>query len=196
MIRTTAIAALAAGLFPIFAWSADPPPLDDVKAVAGGYANELRAGLMAQMRANGPEGGIQACSALAAQLGATTAARTGWSIRRVSTRPRNPLAMPDAYEHETLKAFAREIASGKADASRYEVVEEAGVSYARFMKAIRIEPQCLTCHGGTEVAPDVARKLAATYPHDAARGYKVGDLRGALSIRIRLDDQLPKKGDE
>lgn len=195
MIRTTAMAALAAALLPATGWSADAPPVDSVKAVAGDYAKQLKSGLMAQMGANGPEGGITACSAQAAQLGAETAARTGWSIRRVSTKPRNPLAMPDAYEHATLDAFSKEIAGGKQDASRYEVVDEGGVRYARFMKAIRIEPVCLTCHGGKEVAPNVVQKLSEKYPHDTARGYKVGDLRGALSIRIRLDDQ-PRKGDE
>lgn len=178
------------------AWSAEAPPVDSVKAVAGDYAKQLKSGLLAQMGANGPEGGITACSAQAAQLGAETAARTGWSIRRVSARPRNPLAMPDAYEQQTLKAFAKEIAGGKEDAARYEVIDEGGVRYARFMKAIRIEPVCLTCHGGKEVAPNVVQKLSEKYPHDAARGYRVGDLRGALSIRIRLDDQPDKKGDE
>lgn len=182
------MAALAAVMLHTSAWSAEAPPVDSVKAVAGSYAKQLKSGLMAQMGSNGPEGGIAACSAQAAQLGAETAALTGWSVRRVSTQARNPLAMPDAYEHEILKAFAKEIAGGKEDASRYEVVDEGGVRYARFMKAIRIEPVCLTCHGDKEIPPGVMQKLSEKYPHDAARGYKVGDLRGALSIRIKLDD--------
>lgn len=97
--------------------------------------------------------------------------------------------MPDAYESQVLESFAKELASGKEDASRYEVVNEGGVRYARFMKAIRIEPICLTCHGGNEVPLRVAEKLADKYPHDAARGYKPGELRGALSVKIKLDDQ-------
>ena len=94
--------------------------------------------------------------------------------------------MPDAYEQEVLNGFEKEIASGKEDASRYEVVREGGVRYARFMKAIRIEPLCLTCHGG-EIPPNIERKLSEKYPHDTARGYKVGDLRGALSVKVKLD---------
>jgi hypothetical protein len=33
----------------------------------------------------------------------------------------------------------------------------------------------------------VERRLSELYPFDTARGYKLGDLRGALSIRVKLD---------
>lgn len=187
-MKPIALAAFAAIMLHTAAWSAEAPPVDSIKTVAGGYAKQLKAGLLEQMGTNGPEGGISVCSSQAAQLGAETAARTGWSIRRVSAKARNPLAMPDAYEQQMLESFAREIAGGKEDASRYEVVTEGGVRYARFMKAIRIEPLCLTCHGGNEVPPNVVQRLAEKYPHDAARGYKAGDLRGAISIKVKLDD--------
>lgn len=188
-MRLVVLAASAALILHTPAWSAEAPPVDSVKAVAGGYAKQLKSGLLEQMSKNGPEGSIGSCSAMAAQLGAETAARTGWSVRRVTTRARNPLSMPDAYESQVLESFAKELAAGKEDASRYEVVNEGGVRYARFMKAIRIEPLCLTCHGGSEVPSSVAQKLAEKYPHDAARGYKPGELRGALSMKIKLDDQ-------
>ncbi|KAF0166225.1 MAG: hypothetical protein FD157_844 [Rhodocyclaceae bacterium] len=169
------------------AWSADAPPLDSVKVVAGGYAKQMKSGLIEQMSKNGPEGGIAACSVKAAQLSAETSTQTGWAVKRVSSKARNPLALPDAYEQEVLNGFEKEIAGGKEDASRYEVVREGGLRYARFMKAVRIEPLCLTCHGGSEVPPNVEQKLSEQYPHDTARGYKVGDVRGALSVKIKLD---------
>ena len=144
-MKPFALTAIVAVLLHAPAWSAEAPPVDSIKAVAGGYAGQLKNGLLEQVSKNGPEGGIAACSAMAAQLGAETSAKTGWSIKRVSSKARNPLAMPDAYEQEVLNGFEKEIASGKEDASRYEVVREGGVRYARFMKAIRIEPLCLTC---------------------------------------------------
>ncbi|HUX62307.1 DUF3365 domain-containing protein [Sulfuricella sp.] len=181
------LTAIVAAMLHTSAWSAEAPSPDNIKVVAGGYAKQLRSGLMEQMSKNGPEGGIAACSVKAAQLGAETSTKTGWSVKRVSSKARNPLAMPDAYEQEVLNGFEKEIASGKEDASRYEVVREGGIRYARFMKAVRVEAMCLTCHGGSEVPPNVEQKLSEQYPHDTARGYKVGDLRGALSIKVKLD---------
>lgn len=187
MKKSFALTAIAVVMLHTPAWSAEAPPIGKVKVVAGGYAEKMKLGLMQEMSTKGPEGGIAGCSAQAAQLGAETAAETGWSIKRVSAKARNPLDMPDAYEQEVLNAFEKEIAGGKEGAMRYEVVTEGGVQYARFMKAIRVEPVCLTCHGGSEVPQKVAERLAEKYPHDTARGYKLGDVRGALSVKIKLD---------
>jgi hypothetical protein len=41
---------------------------------------------------------------------------------------------------------------------------------------------CLKCHG-ENLDPKVAAKLDALYPHDQARGYKAGDVRGAFTVR-------------
>ena len=45
---------------------------------------------------------------------------------------------------------------------------------------------CTTCHGAS-VAPDIAAQLDALYPEDRARGYAVGDIRGAFTVVQPLD---------
>ncbi|MBZ0070526.1 MAG: DUF3365 domain-containing protein [Thiohalobacteraceae bacterium] len=164
------------------------PPIDEVKAVAKGYAGQLKAMLQQQMQAGGPVDALAVCSDEAARIGSDAARASGWSIRRVTDRTRNPLDMPDAYEHQVLQDFSKRLGDGEKEVARYEVVEEGGVRYARFMKAIPVEGLCLSCHGSaTEVAPDVAARIQTLYPHDRAMDYKLGDLRGALSIKVRLD---------
>lgn len=186
-MKCLALTAIAATMLTFNAWASDAPPVEDVKAVAGGYAKHLKSTLQESMSKSGPAASLSVCSEKAAQLGAEVSNRTGWSVKRVSTQARNPLDMPDIYEAANLDQFEALIASGKEDASSYKVVTEGGVRYARFMKAVRIEPVCLTCHGGSEVPRDVEKRLSELYPHDNARGYKLGDLRGALSIRVKLD---------
>ena len=51
----------------------------------------------------------------------------------------------------------------------------------RYMKAIGTQPVCPLCHGAG-IAPEVAARLDALYPEDRARGFEVGDIRGAFSI--------------
>lgn len=166
---------------------AGAPPIDEVKAVAKGYAGQLKAMLQQQMQADGPVSALGVCSDESARIGSDTARASGWSIRRVTDKARNPLDMPDAYESQVLAEFEKRLGGGEKEVARYEVVEEGGVRYARFMKAIAVEGVCLTCHGSNEVAPDVAARIQTLYPHDRAMGYKLGDLRGALSIKVRLD---------
>lgn len=186
-MKCFALTAIAATMLTFSAWASDAPPVEEVKAVAGGYAKQLKSTLQESVAKNGAAASLSVCSEKAAQIGAETANRTGWSIKRVSTQARNPLDMPDTYEAANLDQFEALIASGKEDASSYKVVTEGGVRYARFMKAIRVEPLCLTCHGSAEVPADVDKRLSELYPHDPARGYKAGDLRGAMSIKVKLD---------
>ena len=55
----------------------------------------------------------------------------------------------------------------------------------RYMKAISTGALCLNCHGA-DVSADVTRELERLYPKDAARGFRVGDIRGAFSITQTL----------
>lgn len=186
-MKRLALMTFAAAILHINAWGAGAPPVADVKAVAGSYGKQLKSTLQEAMSKGGPEAAVTVCSQEASQIGAEASKRSGWSIKRVSTKARNPLDMPDSYEKQVLKQFEHDIASGKEDPVRYEVVNEDGVQYARFMKAIRVEGVCLSCHGGSEVSSGVAKRLSELYPYDSARGYKLGDLRGALSIKIKLN---------
>jgi hypothetical protein len=52
------------------------------------------------------------------------------------------------------------------------------------MKPIIVQVECLNCHGSrTDIMPDVKNLIAQNYPGDKAIGYKMGDLRGAVSIK-------------
>ena len=47
-------------------------------------------------------------------------------------------------------------------------------------EAIGTEQVCLNCHAA-EIKPDV-EKLLQLYPQDTARGFAVGDIRGAFTL--------------
>ena len=64
---------------------------------------------------------------------------------------------------------------------RAEFVVSGGQRTFRCMKAISTQPVCTLCHG-TGIAPEVTARLDALYPDDQARGFEVGDIRGAFSI--------------
>jgi hypothetical protein len=49
-----------------------------------------------------------------------------------------------------------------------------------------VQERCLQCHGDpAKFTPEVRKILASRYPADMATGYKAGDLRGMLSVRVR-----------
>jgi len=63
----------------------------------------------------------------------------------------------------------------------FAIVEEGGKKSFRYMKAIPLGGVCSNCHGPV-LKPEVVQKLDQYYPDDKARGFQVGDLRGAFTI--------------
>ena len=56
----------------------------------------------------------------------------------------------------------------------------------RLMKAIPTGEACLACHGGS-IKPELAALIDQYYPEDEARGFKLGELRGAFTLRRAVD---------
>ena len=102
--------------------------------------------------------------------------KSGIVFNNVSDVPRNPGNQADRFELAAMAWFrANPQAAQRLDA----IVADNGVGYQLFTAPIRIEPFCLKCHGDREAAPPSIRERYAS-----AYGYKVGELRGVVSIRI------------
>jgi hypothetical protein len=160
--------------------------VDEARKVAGSVPPRLLAVLTEEIGKSGPEGAILVCREKAPQLAKAASEETGWSIRRVSLKNRNPRAVPDAWERAALLDFDRRAAAGESPASleKAEIVVEDGKQSYRYMRALPTQPLCLSCHGLPEqLTPAVREKLKALYPDDKAVGYRPGEIRGAMTIR-------------
>ncbi|MCE9570454.1 MAG: DUF3365 domain-containing protein, partial [Rhodocyclales bacterium] len=125
----------------------------------------------------------------APKMAAAASQNTGWAIRRVSLKNRNPKAMPDAWEQAALEDFDRRRAAGENAAmmEKAEIVSEGDKRTLRYMKALPTQKLCLSCHGsGDQLAPEVKAKLTELYPNDKATGYSEGQVRGALTVKRPL----------
>ncbi len=166
------------------------------KQVSQQFLKQLGGHLKKEMKANGPVSAIKVCKDVAPKIANQLSLENGWRVTRVSTKPRNALlGSPDKWEREALLAFEARAKKGEkyADMAKAEVVEEAGKSYFRYMKPLVLKPICLTCHGSEQQIPEpVKAALDESYPYDQARGYSVGELRGAISIKQPLDVSLRK----
>ena len=162
------------------------------RAVAGELVQRLGAALRREMAASGPDGAVAVCKDTAPQLAAELSRRTGWRVARVSLKPRNALlGSPDAWEQSVLLRFEQSVAAGEpVEGTDYaETVQEPQGRFFRYMRALSVQPLCLTCHGSAATIPEpVRRRLADEYPHDRAVGYDVGQLRGAVTINFPLTD--------
>jgi len=154
------------------------------RVVIKAFAEDLQAELKAAIAAGGPVAAIEVCNEKAPAIAARHAEENGWEIGRTSLKYRNPNNAPDPWEQAILQSFEDRKAAGEDPATidHAAIVMRNGKRVIQYMKAIPTAEICLNCHGGAEVKPEVAAKLADFYPDDRARGFHVGDIRGAFSI--------------
>ncbi len=140
--------------------------------------------------AKGPVEAIPVCKEKAPQLLKEQAAKTGWDMRRVSLRTRNPeRGTPDVWEARQLADFNIRAANGEKveTLETGEIVTDNGKQVYRYIRAIPVSEVCLTCHGPADkVDGSLRSQLAKSYPHDTAFGYERGQIRGALTVKRPL----------
>lgn len=165
------------------------PNLTEARALTQEFATTLKSELEAAIQSGGPIKAIGVCEERAPEIAANLSAKSGWAVGRVSLKPRNTkIGQPDAWEEQVLTRFDERKAAGESvEAMAFtEVIETDGVKNFRFMKAIPTGELCLACHG-REITPDVTATLDQAYPGDKARGYAIGDVRGAFTLTKRIE---------
>jgi PAS domain S-box-containing protein len=95
--------------------------------------------------------------------------KPGGTKRHVtSLRPLRPENAPDPWEADALRSFEQ----GMTEVVSQSAVE--GRDHLRFMKPMVVEPECLKCH--------------------AAQGYRVGDIRGGISVSVPMESYVAAAG--
>lgn len=167
-------------------WAESDTLLNEARKVAMLLPPKLMTTLQNEIAKTGLEGAILVCKDLPPIMAGEIARQTGWKIKRVSLKTRNDArANPDAWEKTALEDFDRRAAAGEPLA-QLEKGEQVGNEY-RYVKAVPVQPFCLSCHGTPEqLTPAVQAALKQHYPSDRATGYSLGQIRGAISVRKPL----------
>jgi hypothetical protein len=181
-------------LLAVTAASCGRPPGDAEVAAArtraADAAAKLMAGLFTELQAalakGPPEDAIDICADRAPAIARGIAAETGLSVRRTALRTRNPANAPDDWERAWLDRASKGGAPAVDDA---EVVRANGRYELRYMRPIRLAGMCVACHGAPDrIPPAVREAVARRYPLDQATGFAPGDLRGAVAVRVPLEE--------
>lgn len=156
--------------------SAGPIGQQKAKAMAAKEAlfKRLSGRLMEVMASDGPVAAIEVCSQEAQQLARSVGEEQGVRIGRTSFRLRNPQNTPPEWAEPLIDSN---------NATEQFISFDDGQLGA--LLPIKLQPQCLMCHGSPEqIADDVKSQLAALYPADAATGFQEGDLRGWFWVEV------------
>lgn len=176
----------AALLISLNAFADDNALLENARKIGSTLPPKMMQVLTDEIAKGGLVSAVGFCNEKAPQMAKKASGESGWAIRRVSLRNRNPKAVPDAWERTALEEFDRRATAGESVATleKSGMVEDAGRKEFRYIKALPVGQVCLACHGTADaIEPDVAAKIHTLYPDDKAVGYALGQVRGAITLR-------------
>lgn len=163
--------------------------LEKSRAIAQAFMQDLGGKLKSLLEKGDTENAIVVCKQMAPALAADYS-KDGWIVKRVSLKARNKtIGTPDSWERRELESFDRHHESGEPteELEMSSTVDESDGLWFRYLKAIPVQPMCLECHGmPDEISDRVKTILAKEYPNDDATGYRVGEIRGAVSIKRKI----------
>ena len=161
-----------------------------MRATAMEFMKDLKGILINQIQTNGILQAVSVCSDTAQVLTNNFGVEKGVYIKRVSLKNRNVNNAPDDFEKMILNKFALMQQNNElnGETEYAEIVDEGEFKYLRYVKPILVQAECLNCHGSeNEIMPEVKQLISQAYPDDKAVGYKIGDLRGAVSLKKAIE---------
>lgn len=145
------------------------------KAVAARDAmfTALKGRLTEVVGSEGPAAAIDVCSQEAPLIAERISREYGLTIRRTSFLLRNPVNSPPQWAEPLVADRVAEPTYLTRDGQLAALLP------------IRLQAQCLMCHGPGEMIPDpVKAALAEHYPEDQAIGFQDGEIRGWFCIEV------------
>jgi len=161
-----------------------------MRATAMEFMKDLKGILINQIQTNGILQAVSVCSDTAQVLTNNFGVEKGVYIKRVSLKNRNVNNAPDDFEKMILNKFALMQQNNElnGETEYAEIVDEGEFKYLRYVKPILVQAECLNCHGSeNEIMPEVKQLISQAYPDDKAVGYKIGDLRGVVSLKKAIE---------
>jgi hypothetical protein len=159
----------------------------EARALVKTFAGDLKHVLKASMKSGGPVSALEVCNLQAGPIAQKNSISSGWGIGRTSLKVRNVSNTPDEWELNTLLQFEKRKAAGESleTMEHAELVKEGDKSAYRYMKPIPTAGICMKCHG-VNLDDEVSKKIQLLYPNDLAKGFNVGDIRGALKLQKEI----------
>lgn len=106
----------------------------------------------------------------------------GYKFKTPKFNPRNPSNKPDALETEALNAF-----EASPQLSEHTIFD-AKANSVRYFRPIRLENECMICHGDPKRSQQLWNNSEGTDPTGhTMEGYAVNDLHGAFEVIQSLD---------
>ena len=158
-------------------------------AISKSLVKLLGSELSNKIKSSGFSGAVSFCSvnalSLTKDLSKKISKQKGYmiKIKRTALKYRNPKNAPTDEEVEVLKKFEKMKNNGVNLAK--EVLVQKIDDHYKYYKPLLVVKKCTICHGSVSAMPKGIRDIISKkYPNDKAINFKIGDLRGVITIEF------------
>jgi hypothetical protein len=135
---------------------------------------QLMSRLQEAMQEGSPVTAMEVCKQDAPQIALEVARAEQLRIGRTSFKLRNSENRPPAW--------AESLVADRVTEPSFVARPDGSLGV---LLPIRVQPECLQCHGSAEeISDEVRRKISELYPSDQATGFAEGDLRGWFWVEV------------
>jgi Protein of unknown function (DUF3365) len=169
-VDSTSSSSVSRDQLPEIVSGAAPSETEKSKLLAAKDAlfTKLSVRLMDALAQGGPASAVAVCQVEAKSIAMEVGKEANVSIGRTGVRLRNTSNQPPAW--------ANKLVAEKIDSA---VFAKLSNGHAAALLPIKLQAQCLMCHGPSEqLVPEVKEQLATLYSQDRATGFTEGELRG------------------
>jgi hypothetical protein len=153
------------------------------KEITDSVGIQLKNNLMKAMQEGGPVEAVRFCNTKALSLTDSYSLKYNTEVKRVSDRNRNVANAPTEQEQLVIDDYRQLIKDGKPLSPKVAI---DGDGRKNFYAPIVTGGMCLTCHGDEKnMQPELVQAIDSLYPNDAAKGFKVDELRGIWSVKFK-----------
>ncbi len=168
---------------------------EQVLAIGQDLSGKLMSGLLAELNAalqeGGPELAIGFCHLRAIPFtdSLNIDSSEGNEVKRTTFNYRNPENAPNAFEKLALEYYEGLAAEEESLPPYYvQKISDRGAAFFYYYRPLRVAGLCLNCHGDpAEMNEKVVSAIRLSYPDDRATGYKEGDFRGLIRVKVELE---------
>ena len=148
----------------------------------------LKRELSASIQENGVVNAIQVCNLKALPITDKIAKSEDFTvdIKRTTNKFRNPSNKPNDIEKVALEKYNK-LVKNEQPLPEFHIqkITDGNIHYFNYYKPIKTSRLCLLCHGDQETMDESLKDITnRLYPNDLASGYKEGDFRALLRIKI------------
>jgi len=169
---------------------------EEIKLIGDSLSNKLLSALKSELsnaiQEKGVVNAIKVCNIKALPITDEIAKSENYTIelKRTTSKYRNPQNKPDDIEKLVLEKYLDFHKKNQPLPEYYiQKISDKNKQYYNYYKPLKTAGLCLLCHGDSQTMDESLKDvLNRLYPNDLATGYKDGDFRALLRIKI-MDKQ-------